>query len=78
MVAAGWEVASVDRDEGVAGWKVDAASWKEAVGGWVVAAVGWTMAVAVGSSRSQGSARPIVSRDGKEKKPQHNSCGPPI
>ena len=78
MVAAGWEVASVDREEGVAGWKVDAAGWKEAAGGWVVAAAGWTMASAAGSSRSQGSTRPIVSHDGKEKKPQHNSCGPQI
>jgi len=76
MVAAGWEVASVDREEGVAGWKVDAAGWKEAAGGWVVAAVGWTMTTA-GSSRSRFGA-PVVSRDGKEKKPQHNSCGPQI
>jgi len=49
MVAAGWEVVSVDREEGVAGWKVDAAGWKEAAGGWVVAAAGWTMVAAAGS-----------------------------
>jgi len=45
-------------------------------GGWVVAAAGWTMAAAAGSSQSQGSARPVVSHDGKEKKPQHNSWAP--